>query len=220
MIMNFTELINTADIVVVLIIVLFAVYGWRRGFMRSIIGLLSLAASIVLAYILRPIISDLLNASPLHNIVLGSISERLNSSAAEKAALLPKTIQSAVESGTNALTSGMAAQLTGFVINIISFILVLAAARLIILVAARILKTASKLPVIGLIDKAAGMFVGVVKAVVIVYVVLAIIGAAVPATDNNYLIYTIENSMLAKSMYVQNPICEFLSGGTNSSETR
>ena len=114
----------------------------------------------------------------------------------------------------------MAAQLTGFVINIISFILVLAAARLIILVAARILKTASKLPVIGLIDKAAGMFVGVVKAVVIVYVVLAIIGAAVPATDNNYLIYTIENSMLAKSMYVQNPICEFLSGGTNSSETR
>lgn len=218
--MNFTELINTADIVVVLIIVLFAVYGWRRGFMRSIIGLLSLAASIVLAYILRPIISDLLNASPLHNIVLGSISERLNSSAAEKAALLPKTIQSAVESGTNALTSGMAAQLTGFVINIISFILVLAAARLIILVAARILKTASKLPVIGLIDKAAGMFVGVVKAVVIVYVVLAIIGAAVPATDNNYLIYTIENSMLAKSMYVQNPICEFLSGGTNSSETR
>lgn len=218
--MNFTELINTADIVVVLIIVLFAVYGWRRGFMRSIIGLLSLAASIVLAYILRPIISDLLNASPLHNIVLGSISERLNSSAAEKAALLPKAIQSAVESGTNALTSGMAAQLTGFVINIISFILVLAAARLIILVAARILKTASKLPVIGLIDKAAGMFVGVVKAVVIVYVVLAIIGAAVPATDNNYLIYTIENSMLAKSMYVQNPICEFLSGGTNSSETR
>ena len=218
--MNFTELINTADIVVVLIIVLFAVYGWRRGIMRSIIGLLSLAASIVLAYILRPIISDLLNASPLHNIVLGSISERLNSSAAEKAALLPKTIQSAVESGTNALTSGMAAQLTGFVINIISFILVLAAARLIILVAARILKTASKLPVIGLIDKAAGMFVGVVKAVVIVYVVLAIIGAAVPATDNNYLIYTIENSMLAKSMYVQNPICEFLSGGTNSSETR
>lgn len=218
--MNFTELINTADIVVVLIIVLFAVYGWRRGFMRSIIGLLSLAASIVLAYILRPIISDLLNASPLHNIVLGSISERLNSSAAEKAALLPKAIQSVAESGTNALTSGMAAQLTGFVINIISFILVLAAARLIILVAARILKTASKLPVIGLIDKAAGMFVGVVKAVVIVYVVLAIIGAAVPATDNNYLIYTIENSMLAKSMYVQNPICEFLSGGTNSSETR
>lgn len=218
--MNFTELINTADIVVVLIIVLFAVYGWRRGFMRSVIGLLSLAASIVLAYILRPIISDLLNASPLHNIVLGSISERLNSSAAEKAALLPKAIQSAAESGTNALTSGMAAQLTGFVINIISFILVLAAARLIILVAARILKTASKLPVIGLIDKAAGMFVGVVKAVVIVYVVLAIIGAAVPATDNNYLIYTIENSMLAKSMYVQNPICEFLSGGTNSSETR
>ena len=218
--MNFTELINTADIVVVLIIVLFAVYGWRRGFMRSVIGLLSLAASIVLAYILRPIISDLLNASPLHNIVLGSISERLNSSAAEKAALLPKAIQSAAESGTNALTSGMAAQLTGFVINTISFILVLAAARLIILVAARILKTASKLPVIGLIDKAAGMFVGVVKAVVIVYVVLAIIGAAVPATDNNYLIYTIENSMLAKSMYVQNPICEFLSGGTNSSETR
>lgn len=218
--MNFTELINTADIVVVLIIVLFAVCGWRRGFMRSVIGLLSLAASIVLAYILRPVISDLLNASPLHNMVLGSISERLNSSAAEKAALLPKAIQSAAESGTNALTSGTAAQLTGFVINIISFILVLAAARLIILVAARILKTVSKLPVIGLIDKAAGMFVGVVKAVVIVYVVLAVIGAAVPATDNNYLIYTIENSMLAKSMYVQNPICEFLSGGTNSSEAR
>ncbi len=219
MIMNFTELINTADIVVVLIIVLFAVYGWRRGFMRSIIGLLSLAASIVLAYILRPIISDLLNASPLHNMVLGSISERLNSSAAEKTALLPKVIQSAAESGKNALTSEMAAQLTGFVINIISFILVLAAARLIIFIAARILKTAAKLPVIGLADKAAGMFAGVVKAVVIIYVIFAVIGAAVPTTDNNYLIYTIENSMLAKSMYIQNPICEFLSGGMNGTES-
>lgn len=214
--MNFAGALNTADIVLVLIIVGFAAYGWRRGFIRSAVGLLSLAASILLAYILRPVVSDLLNASPVHNAVLNSVSQRLNLTAAEETALLPKAVQSAVSAGADAAAGQMSAQLTGFVIDVLSFVIVLAAARLIIFIAARVLNVVSKLPVIGLVNRAAGMFIGTVKAIVLIYVLLALTGAAVPQTENNYLIYTIESSSLAKAMYVQNPICNFLSGGTDN----
>lgn len=214
--MNFAGALNTADIVLVLIIVGFAAHGWRRGFIRSAVGLLSLAASILLAYILRPVVSDLLNASPVHNAVFNSISQRLNLTAAEETALLPKAVQSAVSAGADAAAGQMSAQLTGFVIDVLSFVIVLAAARLIIFIAARVLNVVSKLPVIGLVNRAAGMFIGTVKAIVLIYVLLALIGAAVTQTENNYLIYTIESSSLAKAMYVQNPICNFLSGGTDN----
>lgn len=214
--MNFAEALNTADIVLVLIIVGFAAYGWKRGFIRSAVGLLSLAASILLAYILRPVVSDLLNASPVHNAVLAGVSQRLNLNAAEKTVLLPKAVQAAVSSGTDAAAGQMSAQLTGFVLDVLSFVIVLAAARLIIFIAARILNVVSKLPVIGLINRSAGMFIGAAKAIVLIYVLLALIGAAVPQTENNYLIYTIESSSLAKVMYIQNPICNFLSGGTDN----
>ena len=212
--MNFAGALNTADIVLVLIIVGFAAYGWRRGFIRSAVGLLSLAASILLAYILRPVVSDLLNASPVHNAVLNSISQRLNLTAAEETA--PKAVQSAVSAGADAAAGQMSARLTGFVIDVLSFVIVLAAARLIIFIAARVLNVVSKLPVIGLVNRAAGMFIGTVKAIVLIYVLLALIGAAVTQTENNYLIYTIESSSLAKAMYIQNPICIFLSGGTDN----
>ena len=65
--------IGVLDILCVALLVLAAISGWRRGFMRSLIGLLSFAASIVSAYLLRPIITDVLLGTSLSNTVYGRV---------------------------------------------------------------------------------------------------------------------------------------------------
>lgn len=202
--------LNAADFFVVAVIVLFAAMGMKRGLVKSAIGLLSLAASVVIAYLLKPVIYDLLSLSPFNDVVSKAVGERL-SGAFGDVSYLPRAMQGAAESGINTVTTDMTASITGAVLNITSFTLVLVIARLIIFVAAFMLKAAVKLPIIGFVDKAAGMFAGIFKAIVLLYIIFALMGATLSMKDGDKLAEAINTSKFAKTMYLNNPVCRIMS---------
>lgn len=208
--MNIIDYISIADIVTLGLIVVFALWGAKKGLMKSAVGLVSLGASVILAFLLKPVVSDLLNMSPLRNMAETAVIEKLSAGGVENITLMPDALKQATEAGYTALTEGIAVKLADFIIEILAFVSVLIVVRILVFFAAKLLKATSKLPIIGGIDKAAGMFVGVAKSIVLIYTVLAVIGAAASTAENSRLIQEIDKSKMTRYMYVTNPICKIL----------
>ena len=70
---------NYVDIIILIIIVLLGVLGARRGFVKSVIGILSLAASVALAWMLYPVIAEILESIGVKNAIYETIYNNIAS---------------------------------------------------------------------------------------------------------------------------------------------
>lgn len=201
-----------ADIIIILIIGGFALFGFKKGFVRSVVGILSLAASVVLAWLLYPVVSDMLASLGVKMTLTENIRESLSGyiGGGEELAMLPQGIRTAIESGSAELVSGAAGTAAQITLNIIAFIAVLIAARIIIQIAAKLLNIIAGLPVIGLFNRAAGMLLGALQGIAVVYIIFAVIYAAAPIDGNTRINSMIEESTLAEIMYKNNPIVDIV----------
>lgn len=199
-----------ADIIIFLIIGGFALFGFKKGFVRSVVGILSLAASVVLAWLLYPVISHILASLGIKMTLTGSIQESLSGyiGGSEEFAMLPQGIRAAIESGSMELVSSAADTAAQIALNIIAFIAVLIVSRIIIQIASKLLNIIARLPVIGLFNRAAGMLLGALQGVAVVYIILAVIYATAPMDGGTKMNSMIEKSALVSVMYENNPIVD------------
>ena len=199
-----------ADIIIFLIIGGFTLFGFKKGLVRSVVGILSLAASAVLAWLLYPVISDILASLGIKMTLTENIQESLSGyiGGGEELAMLPQGIRTAIESGSMELVSSAAGTAAQIALNIIAFIAVLIVSRIIIQIAAKLLNIITRLPVIGLFNRAAGMLLGALQGVAVVYIILAIIYATAPMDGGTKMNSMIEESALASVMYENNPIVD------------
>lgn len=199
-----------ADIIIFLIIGGFTLFGFKKGLVRSVVGILSLAASVVLAWLLYPVISDILASLGIKMTLTENIQESLSGyiGGGEELAMLPQGIRTAIESGSMELVSSAAGTAAQIALNIIAFIAVLIVSRIIIQIAAKLLNIIARLPVIGLFNRAAGMLLGALQGVAVVYIILAVIYATAPMDGGTKMNSMIEESALASVMYENNPIVD------------
>lgn len=198
------------DIIIFLIIGGFTLFGFKKGLVRSVVGILSLAASVVLAWLLYPVISDILASLGIKMTLTENIQESLSGyiGGGEELAMLPQGIRTAIESGSMELVSSAAGTAAQIALNIIAFIAVLIVSRIIIQIAAKLLNIIARLPVIGLFNRAAGMLLGALQGVAVVYIILAVIYATAPMDGGTKMNSMIEESALASVMYENNPIVD------------
>ncbi len=207
------------DFIVIAIIAIFAIFGYKRGFLRSVVGMLSLIASIALAWMLYPVVTDLFTSLGLSNIVFEEIQNVMSShiGSTEQISALPQFMRAAASAGSAEIIASTAAALTETVMNIISFIAVLIIARIIIWIAQKLLIAVSKIPLIGFVNKLAGLLLGAVQGLLITFILFSIIYAIVPMSDNSSLYSSIENSVIAGKVYDANPIINiFVSDESNT----
>lgn len=205
------------DFIVIAIITIFAIFGFKRGFLRSIIGMLSLIASIALAWMLYPIVTDLFTSLGFRNIVFEKIQDVMSSyiGNAESISALPEFMRAAASEGTTEIIASTASALAETVVNIISFISVLIIARIVIWIAQKLLIAVSKIPLIGFVNKLAGLILGAAQGLLITFVLFSLIYAIVPISDNSSLYNSIENSVIAGKIYDANPIINIFVSGEN-----
>lgn len=206
-----------ADIVVILIIAGFAIFGYKKGLVRSVVGILSLAASIALAWILYPVVADLLVTFGVDTLLFENIQSMIGGVIGGDTELqaLPEVIKAAAESGRNGLIDSAAGAATQIVLNIIAFLSVLILSRIIIWIGIRVLNILSKLPVIGFFNRAGGLLIGALQGAIVVYIVLAIVYAAVPLRNSPDINKAMESSALAGKMYQENPIINIFVNNQN-----
>ena len=185
------------DICVIAVAALFTWFGYRKGLIRTIFSLLSIVASLVLAWMLYPVVSNVLVGFGLHSFIAGAAGKVLVGEAQ-----LP-----AIFSG---LVDNTAAGAATLIVNIISLILVFVLCKLLIMVIGKALDIVGKLPVIRQFNKLGGIVAGFAKGVLFCYIIFALLVVFAPMQNHGEVQKAIDSSTIASKMYYDNLLLKMI----------
>ncbi len=198
------------DLILVAIAVFIIIKGWRRGLVKSIIGLVCDAVAIVVAYALTPTVAEWLCKSVFLEKISASIDATVRSAASTSAGTdvsqflskIPETlagmlekfniegesfqnfIKGMKETGDEAVNkvSDFIAKPTAYIIsNAIAFILIFIVALILLRLISKLILLLFKAPIIRTADRTAGLIFGIVNALIVVWVLSLALKAGVNA---------------------------------------
>lgn len=182
-------IVSGADIVLLVLLALFAFYGWRSGFLKMGFGLLSFVIAIVLGKVLYPYCSSFLRGTPVYQ----SLIEMAQNHTPSKGDLF-------------GLAGDVSTYLAEMALNVIAFLLVVIVVKLLMAVIAKVLKLFASLPVIGLVNRLAGLAFGILEGLLVASVILAAIYVVAPLRDHPVIGREIEKSVVVRKWYLDNPL--------------
>ncbi len=184
-----------ADIVVALIILAFSVNGYRRGFVRSGLKLISLALSVVAAKFLYPYVSSFVDNSFIGDTLYNYISKNT-------AAILGDAPPSFIQTAGDYTAEG----LFNMSVNIVSIVIIVVAVFVISRVLLASLNIFTRLPVISFFNRTLGLAAGFVIGAALSYLLVAL----AVMTDAFGLASWLEGSVIASAMYSKNVIFDLI----------
>lgn len=192
---------NYADLVLIGIIVIFALLGFRAGFVKMVFRVLSFFAAIILAKVLYPVLSACIKTTSIY----GDIVKKITDKSAETGIIpnFPWLGESAA--------SVPAAYLAGITVNIISFAAVIIAVKLILVLAEKALKLFTSLPVIGFVNHISGLALGICEGALIILVFLALVSALEPLRTNETIDKAVNRPGITSAVYNNNPLLRLTS---------
>ena len=206
------------DFIIVIILALFVLFGYKRGLAGSLIKLLSFVIAIVVAFVLYIPIANSIEKntqiddnikSSIINTLSGNEEENGENNNQEENNLLQDIEQSIAETTQEAKTKIIektAEDTTKTVIRVGAWLVVFLCARIILIVVSFFVKGITKIPLIKQVDKIGGIAYGLIEGMLIIYVVLAIISLVSLMWINNGVVTAIQESFIGELLYNNNII--------------
>lgn len=204
------------DIIVLILIITGAIIGYKKGLVGIMVGLVSMILAIILSLILQgPIADALYNNTGMGKVIEQTVYNNLNSANnKEKEANASENIiiDSITNKATESLTSEQTAKtVTMFVLKGISFVIIFIIVTIICRILQSVLNLVFNLPVLDIVNNFGGLGVGVIKALLKIYIVLAIISFIAPINIIDPVIDMINTSTVTKILYQNNLFVSLLS---------
>ena len=204
------------DIIVLVLIITGAIIGYKKGLVGIMVGLVSMILAIILSLILQgPIADALYNNTGMGKVIEQTVYNNLNSANnKEKEANASENIiiDSITNKATESLTSEQTAKtVTMFVLKGISFVIIFIIVTIICRILQSVLNLVFNLPVLDIVNNFGGLGVGVIKALLKIYIVLAIISFIAPINIIDPVIDMINTSTVTKILYQNNLFVSLLS---------
>ncbi len=202
-----------ADIIVTAVVAAFIAAGWKKGFLKSLMGMVSFALSLIVAFLIYPKVSELLASTPLYTFLTETVKEGYISKHLAEGGSVGIFSAEYFGGELELFAGNLADGITDVMINIIAFILTLVASRLIIWIVTKTLDLFAKLPGIKMFNKLLGGVIGGLKGILILYIVFAVAVVFVPFKEDSMVLDSIEKSMLASEMYNDNVLLNLIDKG-------
>ena len=216
--------LNISDIVAIVIVVLFVMWGAKKGLVKSVLGLGSIIISIVLALTLYQPGSTFLKDSVIGEYVTVNIAKVLDASEKEpeemetedaaNALNLPPEIMSKVSESvddikTTALGS-ISTSISSLAINLLSMLIVFLVIKLILWIITLLLDAVTGIPVIRGLNKMLGGILGAVSGIITIYILLAILTFMTAVDTDNKIVNNVLESTYVSKMYNDNFVVNFI----------
>lgn len=213
------------DLIIIAIVLLFIIVGYKKGLTGSLIKLLSFAIAVVLALILyKPVANTIIQRTQidenLENAIITTFRSQENNQIKQEKnqSNMPETIvnnintqiDEATTEAKNAIVENTAMKTTKTIINIGSGILIYIIVRFILFIISIFAKQITKLPIIKQMDKTGGIIYGILEGMVIVYILLSIISLLSVIWNDNIVIEAITKSTIGDMLYNNNIILKLL----------
>lgn len=199
------------DIILIIVMALGIFLGYKRGFIRSLFSMIGILLAIILALIsYKSVVNIIINKTDIYNKVYSYVETKVDST--ETFINMPDALQNYIDADVivNQAQSSVASKLTNFIINIGTLIVLIVIFYIIIIVIRIILDNVAKLPIFNIFNKLGGAVLGGLKTYIIVLVAFTIINLIGVVGKGQTIIKMVDNSLLAKKIYYNNPISELI----------
>lgn len=211
------------DIIIVVLIALSTFFGYKKGLARVILKIFSFLIAVILMLVLyKPISNVVIENTTLDDKIKSAVSEQLvklnvdfenDDEEREKGfaeEYISKYVEEAIEKGTEDVIEYVSAKLSIAIINVIIALIVFIVSMVLLLIISIFLRFLVKLPILKQIDKSGGIIYGILRAIVIIYVVLAILSVMSALMENFTITEAIENSTIGNVLYNNNVILKLI----------
>ena len=207
------------DILILLILIVATYFGYKKGFLRALTGVISIILSFVLALTFSPQVETFVKSTPVYENIYQNIEKNVtpstqnedeyNTSNLNMPRQMIKDIKENVETAKNEAISTLTQKICDTAVKIISIILIFLAVRIIIMLLLSGFGIIKKLPLVGWFDRMLGALFGFIRGFLVVYLLLAIVTAFTAFNVENPLVKSINHSEFAKVMYNNNVFLDF-----------
>lgn len=192
------------DIAVVIFVVILSLVMMKKGGMHAILSLVGLVLSVVVAFSVYPVLSEVMYDTPLPGNLEVIVSEALMAdesvTSLEAIDAMPDFVKNVInvqaEDAVNTMIEDVSKSVTRVIIDVITFILLIIVTKIIIALITGALNLTMKLPVLSQLNSLVGLLCGIVVSLVIVW--LAVAATSVLGTSNEMVASWIEGSRVVE----------------------
>lgn len=201
------------DIIIVAIIALNVIVCYKKGLVKLAVGLVAVIASIIITVILyKPVSNFVIKNTEIDDNIKNSIIENFTSEdekSEEKEddgfmKYIQKYVDDAVNKTRNEIVIEASEVIAVKVINVGVMIVIFIIARIALILLTFITDIITSLPILKQFNEVGGIIYGAIKALLIVYVVLAIVFFIIYTTGNANIANAISSSYVTKFFYNNN----------------
>lgn len=214
------------DIILIAIIILNVAIGYKKGLINVIFSICAFLIAILVTLILyKPVSNLIINNTDIDDkikeVIINNnqVNENNNNEAQEEKTELQKYVESKV-SGMEDVAKSEAIQIVAdtvskIAIEILTAILLFIITRVLVIILKFFSEGLSKIPIIKQCNQAGGIVYGLLKAIIIIYLLLTILFLVVSINGNGTISKTIEDSTITKVLYENNIIVKYCFLGKN-----
>jgi len=207
------------DIIVVAIIALNVYLCYRKGLVNLAVGLIAVVAAIILSVIFyKPVTNLVVENTDFDETLQNTIVETFTPEGASAGQVryvgilsyLETELGNAVNETQNEVVYETAGAMAEKIISLVVFIVIFTAVRVALFALTFVADAITSLPILKQLDDVGGILYGLVKALLIIYVVLAVVSVIVGFTANTSITNIISSSYVTKFLYDNNIILNIL----------
>lgn len=214
------------DVILIAIVILNVAIGYKKGLINVIFSICAFLIAILVTLILyKPVSNLIINNTDIDDkikeVIINNnqVNENNNNEAQEEKTELQKYVESKVSDMEDAAKSEaiqiVADTISKTAIEILTAILLFIITRILVIILKFFSEGLSKIPIIKQCNQAGGIAYGLLKAIIIIYLLLTILFLVVSINGNGTISKAIEDSTITKVLYENNIIVKYCFLGKN-----
>lgn len=207
------------DLVILGILILCVALGYHKGLTGSILKIVSFVLALVIAFVLfKPVSSFIIDRTSwdenleqgIREIILTDDSTEVTEDEENKkmptviTEYINNTVEKAGNDAKEAIVNATSRNVALTIINTGVWISLFLIARIVLFFVKGVANLLTELPIIKQFDKVGGIIYGMLEALIIIYLALALISFVSPLINGTGIILAIQNSFIGSIMYNNN----------------
>ena len=225
---------STLDIVVLAIILISAISGLIKGFIKTLFGFVSLLLAIAITWMVTPMVSETIIANTeFDEMIEEKTVELLNLEAYDQVSFsddeaifvmdqlpLPESVIESLGDhysdevehilGSNDVIGYITGFIANMAVNALVYLVVFLAVSLIINIVVTLLDLISHLPVLHQLNKLGGFLLGAISGVVFIWIGCIVFSFVLTIQATSTLTELLNSSIITRLLYDYNPIQQFI----------
>lgn len=198
------------DIIILGFILLSVIGGYKKGLISLGIHLFAFVLALLISFVLyRPIGNIVINTTEIDETIQATIQNNIEN-IANNDSMENELTKDLIESAKNGMLPEVSKQLAYNIIYLGTMIVLFLVLRVCLMLVNTVANAIAKLPILDQINKLGGAVYGVIRGIIITYVVLMVISLIIAVNPKNKLAQMVDETYLAKTMMENNILNVFI----------